>query len=1271
MKKQLVSAWYHCQQWWNKATQPFPRVTGQTSRLKARTLTTIILAIVLILAFTLPIRLAFFPADERNFQTFITVGILSFGVLGYLLSRMGIIAPVIIGLTVLNNFATILAQIGSINPFSTLYFATIPIVLIGGFFRIRITILWTVIQLAFLIVCAQLFPQLDLNSVLTGPFTFMLILSSTVIMVQFQQKNLQNYLNQQTAESDQRYRIAAEGSLDPYYILENIYDHDGKVIDFAIVDLNSRAEQQLKTSREKALGTRFLPYFPELENVRMIERYRQVIETGKTLVEDFELPLNDGTSEWYHHQVVRVANGLAVTNREITNQKQQAFELENRINQLIGLNELARTITSTIDLNEVYWLIFEYFGQKMFSAQHMVIGIYNEQEQTISCAFRVNESKRADPKEFPDIPIGNGPASQTVLTRQPRTISSHEYYSMYPDSVFKRGEKPIHSLMFLPLIVNDQSLGYISIQHEDDNAFVNVDMPLMMTVASQAAIAIENARLFQQAQEQINIQQESETALRQSRAQYQLLAETARDMILTHDIDGNLLYANQAFLKLTGCTQAEITQYNIHEFFPETDNLLWLQDRFKYAVASGEKQIPHTVEADMHLPNEVLPMEINPAVIHDEQGFQGMLLIARDITDRRLTEQALINSEANFRSLAEFSPDVIYIFQLPEYNLLYFNRVTFLGHPADELYEYNSLLPYVHPDDYDRIIEYREDIVKRQTNAVVDFEFRLRDADDYWQWVQSREVIMERNQQGDPTRVMVSFTVITTRKEAEFELRRSEERLRAVINTQTEVISRYSIDLKLTFVNDAYKRAFGLEDVPMEEIIGRQIKDYIPEEQHAYIDDYHHKLVSTLEPAESVHKTFASDGSERWYRWKDQPILDNDGNLIEFQSVGIDITEQREAEQALHRSDEIFRLITENIEDIFYVFDIRESRITYISPTVESSWGVTVESIYGDPYSYISVVHPDDKEKVLKLTTSTRESGQSTNMDYRIIRPDNTVRWVQVRDFVIDDDDGKAMQIVGIIKDITEERRMNARLLEFAREQERMKMLKQFVGDTTHDLMTPLSVIKTSLYLLNKAHDDTNRIKRTTVINEQIDTLVEMIGDMLDMSRLDEPVTANYDFEPTEINEFLETIVEYHRALALQSAHHIEVDLSPNLSLIHCDRKKLQRAITNLISNALKYTPHGSQITIKTYEKAGGIGITISDNGDGIPEESIPHVFERFYRVEQHRPQGSNRSGTGLGLAITKSIIDGHGGTVDIQSKVGEGTTFNIWLPLQIDLNKL
>ncbi|HUL23855.1 MAG TPA: ATP-binding protein [Thermodesulfobacteriota bacterium] len=225
------------------------------------------------------------------------------------------------------------------------------------------------------------------------------------------------------------------------------------------------------------------------------------------------------------------------------------------------------------------------------------------------------------------------------------------------------------------------------------------------------------------------------------------------------------------------------------------------------------------------------------------------------------------------------------------------------------------------------------------------------------------------------------------------------------------------------------------------------------------------------------------------------------------------------------------------------------------------------------------------------------------------------------------------------------------------------KMKSEFIAMVAHELRAPIAAIEQQLtVILNKMAGDVTEKQEQLLsrAKERTKGLLDLIKDLLDLSKIEAGKMVQYK-EPLSLDEVIQRVVDLMRAEADHKKIDLQFIVSAETALIHADRNSMEEIFTNLISNAIKYTPEKGSIRVALGEERGFVKASVSDTGIGIEEESLPRIFDRFYRVKTKETR--QIVGTGLGLSIVKSIVASHLGSISVESKVGTGTTFTILLP--------
>ena len=319
----------------------------------------------------------------------------------------------------------------------------------------------------------------------------------------------------------------------------------------------------------------------------------------------------------------------------------------------------------------------------------------------------------------------------------------------------------------------------------------------------------------------------------------------------------------------------------------------------------------------------------------------------------------------------------------------------------------------------------------------------------------------------------------------------------------------------------------------------------------------------------------------------------------------------------------------------------RHGQIILLNRAAEELLQVTRQQVQGRPAR--EILHGD------RLTAMLEEATVRGRITAEELPPGSVGdRVVEAHCAPIKGDRGEVIGAVAVLRDVTE-----------LRHAERLR--RELTANVSHELRTPLTSIKGFVEtLLEGAMKDEETCRRfLTIIDSEANRLVKLVDDLLDLSRL-ENKRVTLELRPIDLGELVARTVDKLRPLA-QTSRLILEQLVPTGVIVSADADRLEQVLTNLVDNAIKYTPPGGRVEVRVVPADGEVEVAVADTGRGIRPEDLPHVFERFYRADRSRTRGSG--GTGLGLAIARHIVEAHGGRISVRSLLDEGTTFVFTLP--------
>lgn len=502
------------------------------------------------------------------------------------------------------------------------------------------------------------------------------------------------------------------------------------------------------------------------------------------------------------------------------------------------------------------------------------------------------------------------------------------------------------------------------------------------------------------------------------------------------------------------------------------------------------------------------------------------------------------------------------------------------------------------------------------------------------------------------------------------ERRRAEERTRLIINTALDAVITMDAAGLITDWNTQAEAIFGWS---YQEIIGRCLSDTIIPDQYREAHQRGLKHFLAMGEGPMLNKRVETmalhrDGREFPIELSISPL--RLGENIIFSAFVRDITRRKQDEAALRQSEQRFRQVVSSISDHIYVTEVTENGHhinLYLSPHIEPLTGYPFDKFLADWSFWPSIViHPDDRAAAAAQAARLAR-GQNSEMEYRLIRANGDIIWVRDSGRVEKDAARRSLIVYGLVTDITERKQAEAALA-LARDQalEANRLKTELLAKVSHELRTPLGAILGFAELLEvNTYGPLSEKQRqvTTKIINSTHYLTTLVNELLDQAQLEAGrLKLNvHSFAPANlVDDTLTKLSVLARTKGLSLTSDIATDVPATL---FGDAARLQQILVNLVSNAIKFTQRGG-VRVKLYcPDADYWALRVSDTGPGIPAEAQTYIFEPFRQVDGSITRA--HAGTGLGLSIVKQLTTLMGGEITLESKVGQGSTFTVYLPLQ------
>jgi len=506
------------------------------------------------------------------------------------------------------------------------------------------------------------------------------------------------------------------------------------------------------------------------------------------------------------------------------------------------------------------------------------------------------------------------------------------------------------------------------------------------------------------------------------------------------------------------------------------------------------------------------------------------------------------------------------------------------------------------------------------------------------------------------------------RKRAERALADSEALYESLVESLPQNIFRKDTEGRFTFGNTNFCATLGK---PLEEMLGKSDFDFYPEELAKKYRRDDKKVMETGEIFEDIEGHQTPDGRRLYVQVVKTPVRNSKGNVVGIQGIFWDVTEHKQAEEALAKERNLLRTVIDNLPDLIYAKDT-ESRFIIGNAAVARLMGAGApDEVLGktdfDFYSAeVAAQYYADEQEVMR-------SGQTlvNREEPRVDQVTGKRGWLSTTKVPLRDSSGKIIGVVGIGRDITERKQAEQALKEYsdrleqmvqertrelrqAQEElickEKLAVLGQLAGGVGHELRNPLGAIKNAAYFLNLSLESPEpEVKETLeILEKEVESCERIIASLLDFARRKPPARRK-----VEVNAVL------RQALSRSSVpEKVEVVTElDTLPAVLADPDQLTQVFGNIILNAVQAMPHGGRLVIKSEAPAPKwVAVSFADTGVGIPGENLAKLFEPLFTTRA--------KGIGLGLAVTKTLVEGHGGTIEVRSEVGKGSIFTVRLPV-------
>jgi PAS domain S-box-containing protein len=723
----------------------------------------------------------------------------------------------------------------------------------------------------------------------------------------------------------------------------------------------------------------------------------------------------------------------------------------------------------------------------------------------------------------------------------------------------------------------------------------------------------------------------AEKALIESEERYRSLFEKSPTSITLVDTSGAVINCNTSTEKLTGYSKEEIVGRPFEKLATlDPKDLANLKERFM-KLCKGEEVTPYELEIISKGGVRRWIRVINSLLTKDKE-IVAIQVISEDITKRKKIEESLRESEEKYRNLVERANDGVVIIQDKLVKFINRRGAELIGYEVKELIG-STFANYVYKGELPKLMDlYR----RRMSGEVVDiYETKLIHKDGHIVYVEINGGVIRY--EGKPSDLAM-IRDVTERKLAEEALKESEEKFRNLAEKSPNMI----------FINKRGKIVYANEKC--EEVMGYTRKEF-------YSPDFNFLSVIAPESRALVKSSFTDHMKGEEISPYEYSLITKDGKRIdsilttklikyggESAILGIvtDITERKQAEDALRESEAKYSAVVENSRDSIII--IQDGMLKFVNNSSLELMGFTSEEMIGEYFLKFVAEH---YRKTVRKRYEDRMAGKEVPNMYEIvlIKKDGTAFPVELNACLVEYE-GKPADLV-IIRDITERKRTEEQLIQSAK----LAEIGTLASGIAHEINNPLAVILGYAEVISEEEDPEKVKKFAKEIVKNTERASNIVKWLSRYSR------GSKDSALTDVNlnEVIDTSLE-----AVQHSRKCEIDIVKKFQKIppiKGNLDELQQVFINLLNNAIDAVQSGGSISLSTNIENGLVKVKISDNGTGIPKEDINRIFDPFFT---RKDVGK---GSGLGLYVSSMIVKKHYGDIDVESEMGRGTTFTLKFP--------
>ncbi len=759
--------------------------------------------------------------------------------------------------------------------------------------------------------------------------------------------------------------------------------------------------------------------------------------------------------------------------------------------------------------------------------------------------------------------------------------------------------------------------------------------------------------------ENINDKYNAELLLRDTNEQINSILNNSKEIIITIDLENNRVVNVNEAISILDYSPGDFINSTYKDWAPNQQKKFL--ELMKLAVQSELQVKNQRIDLHNKTNTRFIPFEFSTSIFYIK-NIKYLMCVLRDISERLIYEENLHHISNQLTHLINNIDDVYAIYNLKThaYDFVSDNIESLFGCDKKLFYDDTEFWKSrIVNEDVKSVVTAVEKIVSKKSKGQIFYRINSLNGE---QKMILEKLVVSVDKEGDADKLYIVKTDYTNIENAEKSLIETQRKFQFISENLSDFISIHDPDWNFTYASPSVKNILGFDP---QEILGLGGFDLVhADDLLAILDHSLNPIVFEKKETQFRYRMLSKDGAYKWVETYAKPVINAKGEISSIICSTRDVTDQTNAENRLKESEEQYRLISENSNDLIGIHNL-DKEFIYVSPSCKQVLGFDADELIGKKPQDVYLKKEANDTLVVNEANEVISQKKERKYISAIITKNGEEKLLEVwLKPIFKGEELVALQSAS--RDVTEREKLLKDLEQsLEKERELNELRAKFVSTASHQFRTPLTVIQTGVEIMEMYIEDLPKEKQQKFqkqfvkLQEEIDRLSYLMNDVLLLGRANAGRTP---YEPiiSNLTNFCKSILENKYNNLYPPDRQVVLSVLGNEVPISFDPKLLDHVIENILNNAYKYSTEGNLLFDIVYEEKK-VNLRIADQGIGIPEDDIKNMFQPFYRAKNTY----EFEGTGLGLSIVKEFVEKHGGNIFLASKLNKGTSVSVILPIE------